>query len=145
MDFHPNPGRTPGGDIIRGTLGQIPTIFGRLVYLASLRNLDDGHYEHEQLARVYGAEGADQLLRHHHRQIFSEWLEQSLEDQKGDLTEYLAGVQRGIGHVGNLEEVAAYRTFIPSSAREVERQLYLTDLETLIELLRHDPVAATWG
>jgi len=145
MDFHPNPGRIRGGDIVSSTLGQIPTIFGRLVYLSSLRSLADGRYDHEQLARVYGLDAADQLLRHKHRQVFSEWLEQSLEDQKGDLIEYLAGVQRGAGHVGNLEEVAAYRTFIPSSAREVERQLYLTDLETLVELIRHDPVVASWG
>jgi hypothetical protein len=32
----------------------------------------------------------------------------------------------------------AYRNLVPASARDVERQLYLTDLETLLELLRFE-------
>jgi hypothetical protein len=135
-----------GGDYLRTTLQQIPTIFGRLVYLASLRDQTSGTYEHEGLAGLFGPEDADRRLRHSHRQVFSEWLECNLEEQKTDLDEFLSGAEVASGRViRNLEHLAPYRDLIPSTAREVERQLYLTDVETLMELLKSERAAASWN
>jgi hypothetical protein len=60
--------------------------------------------------------------------VFSEWLSFSLAEQKSDLDEYLLapGTSRYTMH---------YRNLVPATARDVERQLYLTDLETLMGLL----------
>jgi len=44
----------------------------------------------------------------------------------GPLSEFLGGPRFAL----------AYRNLAPPTAREVERQLYITDLETLLELLR---------
>ena len=145
MNFTPQTGRLPGGDVLRSTLVQIPTAFGRLVYLSSLRNPASGRFEHEQLSRQVGSEAADYALCNKHREAFSEWLERSLEDQKDDLVEYLAGVKADPRRVAQLEHVAPYRDLIPASAREVERQLYLTDIETLIDLLRFERECESWG
>jgi len=138
--------RRKGGDYLRTTLLQIPTVFGRLVYLASLRNPVSGIYEHEGLNRLFGREDADRALRHSHRQVFSEWLGRNLEDQKSDLDEFLAGTQLGSGHtLRDIDRIEPYGDLIPSSAREVERELYLTDLETLLELLKAERAAASWN
>jgi len=114
----------------RNVLGQIPTIFGRLVFLSSLRNAENGRYLHPGLTRLLGAEEADRALCHSHHQVFSQWIASSLEEQKADLDEYL----RGAG--GEPDLFRRFRHLPPATVREVERQLYLTDLETLLELRR---------
>lgn len=115
----------------RKTLSQIPTLFGRLVFLASLRDNASGRYRHDVLSALMGPEDSDRTLSRSHHQLFSEWLGYSLSQQKEDLDEYLstAGGPRHFRH---------YHYLIPPTAREVERQLYLTDLETILELLRYE-------
>jgi hypothetical protein len=119
----------PTVEVWRKTISQIPTLFGRLVFLASLRDSATGRYRHDILNTLMGPEDSDRALSRSHHQLFSEWLAYSLAEQKSDLDEYLstAGGPRHFRHYHNL---------IPPTARDVERQLYLTDLETLMELLR---------
>lgn len=123
--------RTPGPVLWRKTLSQVPTTFGRLVFLASLRDTSTGRYQHESLIRMLGPEDTDRSLLSSHHQVFSEWLRFSLAEQKADLDEYLASI-------GGSRRSLQYRNLVPSTAREVERQLYLTDLETLLELMRYE-------
>jgi len=141
--------RGAAADLWRNTLSQIPTLFGRLVYLSSLRDANSGTYDHYGLAQVFGAKEADRTLRQSHTQAFAAWLNLNLEQQKSDLEDYLAGLEDDINSIlGNWIRLAPYRNLIPARAREVERQLYLTDLEVVIELLKfdhdvasHDPTA----
>jgi hypothetical protein len=115
----------------RKTLSQVPTVFGRLAFLASLRDAATGRYSHEALLRILGPEDTDRALCNSHHQVFSEWLRFSLAEQKSDLDEYFSttGISR---------QALEYRHLMPPTARDVERQLYLTDLETLLELLKYE-------
>ena len=123
--------RTPVTEMWRKTLLQIPTHFGRLVFLASLRDPATGHYYHQGLAQSVGTEEADRSLCNSHHQVFQQWLGFSLAEQKADLDEYLS--------FGTAPRYALpYRKLVPPTARDVERQLYLTDLETLLELLKFE-------
>jgi hypothetical protein len=123
--------RTPAAILWRKTLSQVPTVFGRLAFLSSLRNTATGRYSHDELLRILGPEATDRALCNSHHQVFSEWLKFSLSEQKADLDDYLStgGRSRAAFH---------YRHFVPPTARDVERQLYLTDLETLLELLKYE-------
>jgi hypothetical protein len=116
----------------RNVLRQIPTLFGRLVFLSSLRDPDNGRYADPGLVRMLGEDDADRTLRHSHHQVFSQWIASSLEEQKADLDDYL----RRAGNGPDL--FRQFRNLPPPTAREVERQLYLTDLETLLELRRFE-------
>ena len=131
--------RGAAADLWRHTLAQIPTVFGRLVYLATLRDANTGTYEHHGLAQIFGDEEADRTLRQSHIQMFNEWLCFNLEQQKGDLEEYLASLEGGASTVlSTWIRLAPYRSLVPANSREVEKQLYNADLETVLELLRYE-------
>ncbi len=126
-------------DLWRNTLVQIPSVFGRLVYLSSLRDANTGTYKHFGLAQIFGDQVADEALRASHQQVFAEWLGYGLEQQKADLDLYLAGLdgdRRTI--VDTWIRLAPYRNLVPSAVRDVERELYVKDLEILLELLRSE-------
>ena len=127
----PEPARGPAADLWQRTLSRIPTHFGRLVFVASLRDSLTGRYSHPPLSQIVGRELTDRTLCHSHHEIFAEWLNFSLARQKADLDEYLIGSQSPL-------DLAPYRNITPDTAHQVERQLYLTDLETLVELFRSE-------
>jgi hypothetical protein len=124
-------------DLWRNTLSQIPAVFGRLVYLAALRDPNSGKYEHHGLALVFGESESDRALRRSHVQTFSEWLCFDLEQQKADLDLYLSALMDDRRRViDTWLRVEPFRTLIPGSATKAESELYLTDFRVLLELLR---------
>jgi hypothetical protein len=127
----PEPARGPAAELWWKTLSRIPTHFGRLVFLSSLRDALTGHYAHAPLSQIVGREITDRTLCHSHYEIFSTWLGFTLAQQKADLDEYLMAFQAPLDPV-------AYRDIVPVTAHQVERQLYLADLETLLDLLRFE-------
>jgi len=130
--------RSAASDLWRNTLSQIPTVFGRLVYLASLRNANNGTYEHHGLALVFGEDEANRALRDSHSTVFAEWLTFNLEQQKADLDLYLAGLFEDKRQViETWVRLAPYQNLVPASIRSVERRLYVSDLAALIELFRN--------
>ena len=125
ITLNPGPARQPAAELWRNALSRIPTVFGRLAYLATLHDPATRQYAHPTLSQTLGREDADRILRHSHHRVFMQWLTLSLAEQKADLDEYFAGPPSAL----------RYRDLPPPNARDVERQLYLTDLETLLELL----------
>jgi len=127
----------------RVTLGAISSTFGRLVYLSSLRDVNNDQYHHDGLATVYGVLEADQALRESHIQVFAEWLSYSLEHQRADFELYLQSLntpRRTL--LQTWQRLTPYRNLIPASALEPERKLYLLDIETILEMLRNEYVSA---
>ena len=129
--------RNAASDLWRRTLSQIPSVFGRLVYLSSLRNVNTGTYEHHGLALVFGEEDADRALRRSHEGAFSEWLNYSLEQQKADLDLYLSAISGERAPVlETWTRLMPFRNLVPISCSAADRLLYFTDFELLLELLR---------
>jgi hypothetical protein len=131
--------RDPVSDLWRNTLSRIPSVFGRLVYLAAVRDPNSGRYEHHGLALVFGDHEADRALRRSHIQTFSEWLCLNLEQQKSDLMLYLSALiderRRVIETWLRLEP---FRMMIPSSATKAETELYQSDFRILLGLLKNE-------
>src|SRR4051812_24268295 len=80
---------TAAADLWRNTLAQIPTLFGRLWYLSSLRDQNTGTYQHFGLAQRFDEDEANRVLRQSHLKVFEQWLCYSLEQQKNEVDEYL--------------------------------------------------------
>jgi hypothetical protein len=108
-----------------------------MAYLASLRNSNTGTYEHFGLAQKVGAGDVDRLLRRSHLEVFQEWLCFGLERQKQELEQYfseLEGDKREI--LANWLSLEPYGIWVPTESRDVERKLFYTDLEVVLELIR---------
>ena len=138
------PDLTAASNLWRHTLGQIPSLFGRLSYLASLRNLNSGQYEHFGLAQRFDATEADLVLRESHIQVFNQWISSGLQEQKSDLEEYLGTVDADLRAViANWIRVAPYQTCLPAETRQVERDLFLADLGRILEMLKFEHAVAS--
>jgi len=128
--------RSPTSDLWRHTLSQIPTTFGRLVFLSNLRDQNTGVYSHFGFEQRVGEEPAVEALKISHQKCFCEWLAFSLVGQKADLDLYLSGIDSDKKTI--LEtwiRTKPYRNLIPVRASEIERRLYNSDIEALLELL----------
>jgi hypothetical protein len=133
---------TAMNNLWRVTLSAIQSVFGRLVYLSSLRDVNNDQYRHHGLATLYGELETDRALRESHEQVFAEWLTFPLEQQRSDLDIYLSSLntpRRTL--LQTWQRLAPYRNMIPTSAMEPERNLYLLDVETLLESLRSEYVS----
>jgi hypothetical protein len=130
--------RTALADLWKHTLSQIPTLYGRLAYLASLRDPNSGVYRHHGLSMAFGREESGQALKQSHEKTFSEWLNLALAEKSADLGSYLRELedpQRSVAvHWLRSDH---YRAHIPDSARPMECQLFQTDLEALLRLLKN--------
>ncbi|HEY6391760.1 MAG TPA: hypothetical protein VIX89_10810 [Bryobacteraceae bacterium] len=129
---------TAKSDLWRNTLSRISSVFGRLVYLAKLRNSNSGQYEHYGLTIVFGDLEAHRALKKSHRETFSEWISFSIERQKSDLELYFSDQpedQRTI--LKTWEKLQPYRNFPPTAAKDVEKKLYLADLRAILAVLKN--------
>ena len=127
-------------DVWARTLSQIPTALGRIAYLASLRDPNTGRYQHFGLAQLYSAEESDQALRESHGRVLSEWLNFSLAEQQDDLESYLASLEGDRATVlAAWTKLQSYRNLMPVDASAAESELFVTDLELILRLLRGEP------
>lgn len=126
-------------DLWQRTLSHIPSSYGRLVYLASLRNPDTGRYEHYGLTLNPNNSDANRALRRSHEAIFQEWVSYSLEQKKTDLELYVLTIEQ----VEKSELIDAwlrltpYKNLVPASIQGPERQKHVSDFEAILGLLKN--------
>jgi hypothetical protein len=138
--------RTAVNDLWKHTLSRISTVYGRLAYLASLRDQNSGIYRHHGLSAAFGREESGRALRQSHEEVFLEWLKLTLVEKHEDLQQYLATLEDPAGAViHHWLRSRSFRTQIPSSARPMEGDLYCSELEALLEIMRNDPAADASG
>jgi hypothetical protein len=130
----------PAQELWRRTLAGIPSIYARLAFLASLRDVNTGQYAHHGLAMIFGQREADEAIRCSHEETFLNWLALRLEQQKADLELYfstLPASKRTL--VENWLRLAPYRAVIPAWASPAQRELYESNFTVLLEALRSEP------
>lgn len=124
-------------DFTASTLAAIPSQFSRLVYLASLRDLSSGRYEHAGLSSVYLEPAVQQCLEFCHGQIFERILETPLASQEGDLQESLSAMEDGLAKsIANWQRMESYRFLIPADVPDYLKELFCSNLRALLEILQ---------
>jgi hypothetical protein len=128
-------------DLWKHTLSQIPSVYGRLAYLASLRDPNSGAYRHHGLSAAFGREQSSYALRTSHEQTFLEWLNLSLAAKHKDFRAYFQSVsldESPQSVIRYLARGARYITQAPDSAGPAQRRQFHMEMETLLELLKND-------
>lgn len=128
-------------DFTMTTLAGIPGQFARLVYIASLRDLSSGRYEHAGLSTQYPAEAVQQALQLCHEQIFERILETPLASQEQDLRTCLERMESGLaGAVTRWCRREAYRVLVPEASPDYLKDLFCSNLRALLEILEKESV-----
>jgi hypothetical protein len=121
-------------------LAQIESSYGRLVYLAGLRNPDTGRYEHYASNPSYsGALVTSRALKRAHEQIFREWVTYSLERKKADIEVYIDGIEQ-VDKTELLDawlRLTPYKNLVPASIQGPEREKHISDFEVILGLLKN--------
>jgi len=126
-------------DFTLTTLAGISGEFARLTYMASLRDLSTGRYEHVGLAVLYPDEAMQQALQLCHEQIFERVLETSLQRQETDLKECLERMPGGLcAALAHWRRMEAYRVLMPERAPGYLKELFCSNLRALLEILQEE-------
>ncbi len=130
--------RSAASDLWKHTLSQIPTLYGRLSYLASLRDANSGIYRHHGLAAMFGRDESSKALRESHEDVFFQWLNLPLREKRLDLGRHFASLEDPLEVVvDHLLKSGAYRSHIPPTAKKSEQLHYITDLEALLQTIKN--------
>lgn len=128
--------RTIIKDFTSRSLAAIPTDFGRLLYLSSLRDLASGRYLHEGLLAMYPEEAVQQGLNFCHQEIFFRVLEGQLEHQEWDLRSCVAALEGEFwGKLARCRETQFYRLLVPADTPPYLRELFHARVGALLDLL----------
>ncbi len=126
-------------DFTLTTLAGIPGEFSKLTYMASLRDLSSGKYEHAGLAVLYPDEAIQQALNLCHEQIFERVLESPLVRQHADLKGCLEHMPGGLcGALEHWRRMEAYRVLMPERAPDYLKELFCSNLRALLEILQEE-------
>jgi hypothetical protein len=128
-------------DVSTGTLAGFQTEYGKLVYLASLRDLASGRYVHSGLEAMYGRADVHEGLWQTHKEICMRILEMPLTELEPDLASCLQGfggeLQEVIAHWRELE---FYFALLPFGLPHYIRRLFSSNVETLLSVFQADAV-----
>jgi hypothetical protein len=124
-------------DFTMTTLAGIPGLLSRLTYIASLRDLSSGRYEHAGLAALYPDPAIQQALEICHEQVFEKILETPLANQEADLRACLDAMEVGreVSAV-HWQRMEAYRVLLPEHAPDYLKELFCSNLRALLEILQ---------
>jgi hypothetical protein len=135
-------------DFEERTLAKLGGHFGRLVYLASLRDYNTGRYHHYGLETRYAAEVVDVALRQCHVRIFEDLVALSLQEQTEDLLDFFESLKEDRARLVNVwKRLKSYQVLPPEDCHPLARELFDKNIEIMLRILRetdlwpllHDP------
>lgn len=126
-------------DFTLTTLARISGLFARLAYVASLRDLSSGRYEHAGLAALYPEEALQQAIQVCHEQVFEKVLEIPLSSQQDDLRACLSAMDGGLcAAVAHWQRLESYRFLLPEQSPDYLKELFCSNVRALLEILQKE-------
>lgn len=125
-------------DLWARDLSLITSSYGRLVYLAGLRNPNTGRYEYYGCPESTSSSGVSQAVGRLHEEIFREWVTYTLERKKADVETYINTLD--IDHSDLIDawlRLTPYKNLVPGSIQGPERQKHISDFEAILGLLKN--------
>jgi hypothetical protein len=124
-------------DFQRHTLEAMEGMFNRLIYLASLRDYNTGHYHHYGLESRYSGAAVDEGLRQCHAQAFEALTARPLQEQTQDLLRFFESLKVDRSRLVEVwQRLRAYQMLPPEDCHPLARELFNRNTEIILEVLR---------
>lgn len=126
-------------DLSTRTLAVIPTEYGRLFYLASLRDLASGLYSHAGLEALYSQGAVQEALTQAHQEICARIMEMPLARQEKDLLSSMRNFDAPFEDVlAHWRDLKNCLTVLPSGLPSYIKTLFCSNFETLLSIFEDD-------
>lgn len=135
--FNGEPGQDAATkDILRALRVSLPNDLSRLIFLATLRDNNSGHYYHPEVAQRFSGEVADQAMLACHQQIYEQVVALALEDLTDQLDAYMATVRAPRERsLESWSKLRAYRATIPMDADPISAEIFFMKVEVAVAIL----------
>lgn len=117
-------------------LEQLPNDITKLVYLASLRDCNTGHYFHPQISQENDSTSASQALRLCHEEVFAHLVATPLAQYVAQLSGYIhyTGADKG-DVIETWKSLPAYRATVPLTASALDMAFFFASVEAALTIL----------
>lgn len=123
-------------DLTDRTLAEIPSELGRLLYLASTRDYNTGHYYHEGLAARFSEEIAAAALAECHLDIFHSLVYGSLQELAREVQVHLSGTGSRVDEVVRFwRRLEPYRVTLPMECHPLTAELFFSNLRVALAIV----------
>lgn len=123
-------------------LADLPNDLTKLVYLASLRDCNTGHYFHPQLSQQSDSSTASHALRLCHEEVFARLTTMPLSEYAAQLAGYISYSQADKAQViATWKALQAYRATVPLAASELDADFFFASIEAALEILEAQKVS----
>jgi hypothetical protein len=123
-------------------LAPIPSEFGRLADVATLRDVTSGHYHHPALEEVYPESAVHQALLYCHEELFEKVVRTPLHLQEWDLRTHFARMDAPVAEIAfRWLEIEHFRSFVPMGTAPHLCDLFLSNTRAVLGRLAHEQTA----
>ena len=123
-------------DISRALNISLPNDLSRLIFLATLRDNNSGHYYHPEVARRFSGEVADRAMLVCHRRIYEQVVALAIEDLTDQLDVYIATVPVPRGRlIESWTKLKAYRATIPMDTDPIAAEMFFMKVDVAVAIL----------
>lgn len=123
-------------DILRALRVSLPNDLSRLIFLATLRDNNSGHYYHPEVAQRFSVEVADRAMLACHHQIYERVVALTLEDLTDQLDAYMATVRAPKERlIESWTKLRAYRATIPMDADPISTEIFFMKVGVAVAIL----------
>src|SRR5580700_8196806 len=117
-------------------LARIPSDFGRLADVATLRDVTTGHYYHPALEEVYSESAVHQALLYCHQELFEKVIGTPLDLQEWGLRTHFARMDAPVAEIAfRWLEVEHFRSLVPLGIEPHLRDLFLSNTRAILSRL----------
>jgi len=122
-------------DFTSRTLAVIPSEFGRLYYVSSLKDSANGRYLHDGLVELYSEDSVQVALGDCHEELFSRILETPLPEQERDLRKCLDTTGDRFWTVADAwRKDKSFQTMCPEGLPSYLNDLFCSNLAALLAI-----------
>jgi hypothetical protein len=117
-------------------LKDLPNDMSRMIYIATMRDNNSGHYYYPELTRKFNIDMVDRAMLACHGQLFDRVVQLSLEDLTESLDVYMAGTHVPKARVvRSWKKLRAYRATIPINSDPISAEVFFMKVEVAVAIL----------